>query len=37
MAFYTDSKSEQSGYMEDVVDSWTKNVHPMEKRRLGSF
>ena len=37
MAFYTDSKPEQSGYMEDVVDSWSKNVHPMEERRIASF
>ena len=37
MAFYTDSKPEQSGYMEDVVDSWSKNVHPTEKREMASF
>jgi len=37
MAFYTVSEAAKSGFMEDVVDSWSKNVHPTEKRRPASF
>ena len=37
MAFYNDSKPGYSGFMEDVVDLWSKNVHPMEERGPASF